>query len=144
MSEQQRIFATVALCLGILLIWQFFYVKPEADKKPKPVAATPAKTPGNTNTTPAVTPAPPSVAPAAAEALPAAEATPEVVSETRRPIATPLYSGELSNLGASIPTRLELKGTTRSRRSRAERGRCRWSRPRRTACYRSGLVELES
>jgi YidC/Oxa1 family membrane protein insertase len=106
MSEQQRIFATVAVCLGILIAWQFLVVKPENEKKPK--APTTAKATVDNNNSPSTT-TPPTTPPPSAEARPPVEATPELVPEEKKAIDTPLFSAELSNLGASI-TRLELKG----------------------------------
>ena len=106
MSEQQRIFAAVAACLGILIVWQFLVVKPETEKRPKaPIAATAqnnnASTPSANNNNNTPTPA--------AEAKPPVEATPELVPEEKKSIDTPLFTAELSNQGASI-TKLELKG----------------------------------
>ena len=109
MSEQQRIFATVAACIGILLVWQFLYVKPEVERRPKQAVTAPAKDLGNNNTAAGTVAPTPSVAPATAEAPPPVAATPEVVPEVKREIDTPLFTGELSNHGASL-TRLELKG----------------------------------
>jgi YidC/Oxa1 family membrane protein insertase len=105
MSEQQRIFATVALCLGVLIVWQFLVVKPEAEKKPKaPLAA--KATADNNSAAPATAAGAP---PAAADARPPVQATPELVPEEKRPLETALFSAELSNLGAAL-TKLELKG----------------------------------
>ncbi len=100
MTEQQRIFLAVALCLGILLAWQVFFA-PEA---PTPSAApTPTATPSTT--------APPSATPAAAAAGSAggraAEVIPAAVVEVRRAFATDLMAGEVSSRDGAL-TRLDL------------------------------------
>ncbi|MBI5508491.1 MAG: membrane protein insertase YidC [Deltaproteobacteria bacterium] len=100
MSEQQRIFATVALCLGILLVWQFVFVKPEADKSAQETAGKPAT--AARPTSPEAAASSPAAVPTNAEAPTAAAPSLPAVPESRRAFSTPLFAGEVSNVPASL------------------------------------------
>ncbi|MBI3179873.1 MAG: membrane protein insertase YidC [Deltaproteobacteria bacterium] len=100
MSEQQRIFVAVALCLGILLAWQFFF-SPEPTRPPAPP-------PPATSAAPAAPAADAPEPPAAAlSGAPAPKMSPAALPEVRRSFATELLSGELSSRDGAL-TRLEL------------------------------------
>src|SRR5436309_5421975 len=104
MSEQQRIFLAVALCLGILLLWQLVFA-PTKPTPSEPAAPPPAPT--------AEAPKPAAMPAIAAEPaskhapLPAAEKPGVEVAEVRRAFATERLSGELSNRNLLL-TRLDL------------------------------------
>lgn len=111
MNEQQRVFVAVALCLAILLAWQFL--------TPKPVESPDKRQPATTSSAPAEEAAAASEqgepglsadgAPETTSAAPpeAGAAVVNEIPETQRAFATSEFVGELSNRGPSL-TKLEL------------------------------------
>ncbi len=112
MSEQQRVFLAVGLCLGILLLWQWMTPKPpKSVGQPRPPVTSPQGPRPDDGEPSTVTPNDAaSTKTATAGGDMASEKTPEsipYIPESRRHFETKQFTGELSNRNASL-TRLEL------------------------------------
>lgn len=110
MSEQQRLFAAIALSLGIFLVWQYFLVPPPP---PRPASA-PIATAPHVPEVPAPVTAPKVVSGTAGvvapldDERPAATPVPtEVVEEKQVSFETPLYRGTVSSRHGAL-VKLEL------------------------------------
>jgi YidC/Oxa1 family membrane protein insertase len=98
MNEQQRVFLTVFLCMGIFLGYQYFLLK---TTPPAPVPA-PQSAPLAQATTAAPPAQPSPIDAVATAALPTVANTVAEVKPEDRSFRTPLFSGKLSNTSAGL------------------------------------------